>query len=121
MGNLATTYTELVRATGASERVMALLDEGPARGMRRKNRREPTAQPALTHGDGDDGRETVRPLIFSSCRGELRWSGVHFAYPSRADEPVLDGTDLQIGEGERVALVGPSGCGACPLTAPRAP
>ena len=117
MGNLATTYTELVRATGASERVMALLDEGPARGIRR----ETTAQPALTHGGGDDARETTRPLIFSSCRGELRWSGVHFAYPSRAEEPVLEGTELQIGGGERVALVGPSGCGACPLTAPRAP
>ncbi len=36
---------------------------------------------------------------------------VRFAYPSRPDEPVLDGVSLAIARGERVAIVGPSGAG----------
>ncbi|KAL1969362.1 hypothetical protein VTN77DRAFT_9555 [Rasamsonia byssochlamydoides] len=40
---------------------------------------------------------------------ELR--GVHFAYSSRPDRPVLKGLDLQILAGQFCALVGPSGSG----------
>ncbi len=50
-----------------------------------------------------------RPLqVGLSCEGLV------FRYPGR-DVPVLDGVDLRIGPGERVALVGENGCGKSTL------
>ena len=46
-------------------------------------------------------------------RGEIELRGVRFAYE---DEPTLDGLDLHLRAGERVALVGPSGSGKSTVT-----
>lgn len=43
--------------------------------------------------------------------GALRFKGVQFTYPSRPDEPILRGLDLEVNPRETVALVGSSGCG----------
>jgi ATP-binding cassette subfamily B protein len=45
------------------------------------------------------------------ARGEIRLSGVSFAYPTRVRSPALQGFDLDVAAGQRVALVGPSGAG----------
>ena len=46
---------------------------------------------------------------------EIRFSGVRFAYPSRADTPVLDGFDLTIPAGSSLAIVGQNGAGKTTL------
>lgn len=43
--------------------------------------------------------------------GNIEFKNVHFTYPTRPDIQVLKGIDLHISEGQKVALVGPSGVG----------
>ena len=54
-------------------------------------------------------RETARPESAQGLGGELRLEGVSFSFGR--GEPVLDGVDLVVGEGEVVAVVGASGSG----------
>jgi len=57
-------------------------------------------------------RTPERPAALPEpARGALEFAAVSFAYPSRRDRPALDGFDLRVQPGERVALVGPSGAG----------
>ena len=63
-----------------------------------------------------DARATIvapahpQPLP-SPARGALAFENVRFAYPGRPEAWALDGFDLSVRPGERVALVGPSGGG----------
>ncbi|KAJ5953477.1 hypothetical protein N7454_000373 [Penicillium verhagenii] len=43
--------------------------------------------------------------------GEIEFRDVHFSYPTRPEQPVLQGLNLTVKPGQYVALVGPSGCG----------
>jgi ABC-type multidrug transport system fused ATPase/permease subunit len=45
------------------------------------------------------------------CRGEIRFSDVYFAYPTRETAGVLQGLTLHVAENTTTALVGSSGCG----------
>ncbi|XP_066997611.2 ATP-dependent translocase ABCB1 [Anabrus simplex] len=47
----------------------------------------------------------------SNINGSIKFSNVHFEYPSRKDVKILKGLNLTINRGETVALVGSSGCG----------
>ena len=92
VGGLADVYSRLQRAMGATEAIMAMLDEQPET----SNQQPETSnqQPAA-----------------SNQQLAVRFSGVHFAYPTRPDVPVLQGLNLEIQEGQQCALVGSSGAG----------
>jgi len=86
---LAEVWGDLLRASGATERLMELL----------------TARSAVA--------DPAQPKSLPAPRGGVRieFDAVRFAYPSRRQQPVLDGLTLAIAPGENVALVGPSGAG----------
>ena len=88
VGALGEVWGDVQKASGAMERVSDLLDAQPA-----------IAAPA-------EPKPLPRP-----ARGEIAFEGVGFAYPGRPDLAALDGFDLRVRPGERVALVGPSGAG----------
>lgn len=47
----------------------------------------------------------------SEIGGSIEFRNVHFRYPTRPEQPVLRGLNLDIKPGQYVALVGASGCG----------
>ena len=74
----------------AMERILAIVDAEP--------------------GVRDPGRPEPLPSRAPEGCPVVRMEGVRFSYPGGA-RPALDGLDIELGEGERVALVGPSGAG----------
>lgn len=86
---LSEIYGEVLRAAGATERLVELLHT-PAH-------IQPPVHPA------------VLPAVSSGSRVTL--DQVSFNYPSRPHQSALQGLNLEVRAGETVALVGPSGAG----------
>jgi ATP-binding cassette subfamily B protein len=85
-GTISEVWGELQRAAGATERLFEILDTRPG-----------ITAPALP---------APRPPHTG-----IAFEAVNFAYPARPGTPALDRFSLRISQGERVALVGPSGAG----------
>ena len=85
-GTVSEVWGELLRAAGATERLLEILDTRPA-----------ILAPSLP---------APRPV-----HTEVAFEGVRFFYPARPGAAALDDFTLRVGQGERVALVGPSGAG----------
>ena len=88
VGALSEVWGQVLRAAGALGRIGELLDT--AAGIR-------SPQPAQA--------------LPAAARGALRFEQVEFHYPSRPDRAALHEFSLDIGPGQTVALVGPSGAG----------
>jgi len=89
VASFADVFSQVQKALGATERVRELLDETPEIDSK--------AAPAA--------REPAR------LRGDVRFDGVTFHYPSRRQSQVLRDLTLHANPGEKIALVGPSGAG----------
>ena len=88
LGQISEVWSEVSQAAGAASRIGDLL----------------AARPKIV--------APAHPRQLSAAaRGELAFRNVVFAYPSRRDEPVLNGVDFAVKPGEVVAIVGPSGSG----------
>jgi len=86
---LSEVYGDLLRAAGATERLMELLQL-----------RSPIVSPAMP-----------RPLATPAAGASVQFDDVTFRYPSRPLHPTLTHFSLAVQPGETVALVGPSGAG----------
>ena len=86
---LGEVYGDLLRAAGATERLMELLSS-----------RSPVGDPA-----------NAQELPLSGQGLDVQFDNVSFHYPSRPDRPALHGFTLHLRPGETVALVGASGAG----------
>lgn len=84
-GNL---YTTIVGALGATERIQEILQ---------------------SDSEVKVVDENIR--FYQKIAGDINFNDVHFAYPSRKDISVLKGINIQINEGQKIALVGQSGSG----------
>ncbi len=88
VGGLGESWGDLQRAAGAMERLSELLATTPS-----------IAPPA-----------SPLPLPLPA-RGAVSFENVGFSYPLRPERRAVDGLDLQVQPGEKLALVGPSGAG----------
>jgi ATP-binding cassette subfamily B protein len=90
---LSEVYGDLLRAAGATERLMELLAAT-----------SPVAEPT-----------SPRALPATQGGSAVRFDNVTFHYPSRPQQPALSEVNLDVRPGETVAVVGPSGAGKSTL------
>jgi ATP-binding cassette subfamily B protein len=86
---LGEVYGDLLRAAGATERLMELLDS-----------RSPIASPA-----------NPAAARVPTAGSAIKMVAINFHYPSRPLQPAIRDFTLDVAPGETVALVGPSGAG----------
>ncbi|MBH2010305.1 MAG: ATP-binding cassette domain-containing protein [Xanthomonadaceae bacterium] len=86
---LGEVYGDLLRAAGATERLMELLET-----------RSPVTSPS-----------NPVPAQVVRAGSAIKFESVTFHYPSRPTQPALTDFSLSVAPGETVAIVGPSGAG----------
>ncbi len=95
MGSFPELYANMQKAVGASERVLEILDE---------------------KGEDVSIHESEN-VVKQSIEGDLSFTNVVFAYPSRQELTVLKDISFEAKAGQKVAIVGPSGSGKSTMAA----
>jgi len=95
MGSFPDLYANVQKAAGASERVLEILAEE-------------SEDVSIRESDN---------IIKQKIRGDLSFSDIVFAYPSRPELTVLNKISFDAEAGQRVAIVGPSGSGKSTMAA----
>jgi ATP-binding cassette subfamily B (MDR/TAP) protein 1 len=106
-GPIMTAFWSCVAATGALMQIMPMLislEKGKVAGHRlRMLMAATTSDPTSSQDRGRDAPDT--------CVGDIAFEKVHFAYPSRSQQPVLRGVDLFFAAGDLTFIIGKSGSG----------
>jgi ABC-type multidrug transport system fused ATPase/permease subunit len=90
-GGIADVYAQLVKATGATENLLDIIEETPEE-----------INTTSTHEKFD--------LV-----GNIEFKEIAFSYPNRAKNEVIKSISLKINQGEKIAFVGQSGAGKSTL------
>ncbi|PNY26005.1 Leptomycin B resistance protein [Tolypocladium capitatum] len=108
-GNMFTLAPEVSRAREAGSRILGLLDIGSTKSLSAKD------SELVAAGQRDEDVEAsgdAAPKSASGNRGAtVVFRDVSFAYPARADAPILQNVSFTIQAGQFCGLVGPSGAG----------
>ena len=86
-GFVISTWTDLLRAAGASERIVELL------------------------GEVSQITAPENPIELKNAKGAIDVQDLTFSYPTRQNETALNDVNFSVKPGETVAIVGPSGAG----------
>ncbi|TAH29379.1 MAG: ATP-binding cassette domain-containing protein [Cytophagales bacterium] len=90
LGGTSELYGQLQKSLGASERILEILEE---------------------KSEYSNDKDTTKKDDLFIKVNTIEFQDVHFAYESRPDVKVLQGLNLSIKGGEKIALVGASGAG----------
>jgi ABC transporter fused permease/ATP-binding protein len=89
VGGMADIYAKIQKAVGATEHLLDILDE--------------------------ETEDILDSDQMEKLKGDIEFKNLHFSYPNRSDLKVLNGLDLNIFNGQQLAVVGPSGAGKSTL------